>query len=64
MKFILSGCYVQGTDTMSTILNRKNLIPSTPPDSVSGNTKAFVYKRKQTDSVSADFFVNHPGLFW
>ena len=42
MKLILSGCYVQGTDTMSTVLNRKNLIPLVPPDSVSGNTKAFL----------------------
>jgi hypothetical protein len=62
MKIMLSGCYVQGTDTMSTILNRKNLIPFTPPDSVSGNTKAFIYKRKLSDSVSADFFNNHRNI--
>lgn len=59
LKIILSGCYVQGTDTMSTILNRKNLLPLTPPDSFSNKSTAFIYKKKSTDFVSSVFFSNH-----
>lgn len=62
LKIMISGSYVQSTDTMSTILNRKNLLPATPPDSFSNKTNAFIYKKKSSDSVNAGFFSQHRNI--
>lgn len=60
LKLMLAGPYTSGSDTMITSLNYKELLPLTPPDTVSGKSgSAFVYKRSADEVLPADFFENH-----
>lgn len=62
LKVFISGNSSSGSDTMATALNYKNLIPLAPPDSFSSNCKAFIYKKKPCDSISAYFLSQHPEI--
>ena len=60
LKVILSGSYYKNSDTMTTTLNYKSLLPLTPPDTFSGKTTPFIYKRQSGECISANFLKVHP----
>lgn len=62
LKLYLGGAAVSGSDSMSTQLNSRELIPQTPPDSFSSKNNPFIYKKQPPDSVSKVFLTNHPEI--
>jgi hypothetical protein len=52
----------ENTDTMRTVLNYKNYLPLTPPDTLSGGGTPFIYQRKPGDIVSYKFFQYHRNI--
>ncbi|MCX6166076.1 MAG: trypsin-like serine protease, partial [Ignavibacteriae bacterium] len=62
LKVLLAGAVHNNSDTMSTVLNYKNYLPLTPPDTLSGNGEPFIYFRVQNEVVTQDFFQNHRNI--
>ncbi len=62
LKAFISGNSLSVSDTMSTALNYKNLIPLAPPDSFSSNGAAFIYKKKPCDAITGYFLSQHPEI--
>jgi hypothetical protein len=62
LKVLLAGAMYENTDTMRTVLNYKNYLPLTPPDTLSGGSTPFVYQRKPGDIVSNKFFQYHRNI--
>jgi hypothetical protein len=59
LKVLIAGAVHDNSDTMSTVLNYKNYLPLTPPDTLSGNGEPFIYFREQNEVVTQKFFQNH-----
>lgn len=60
LKLMLAGPYSEGSDTMTTSLNYRELLPLTPPDTVSGKSGTpFVYNRSADEILEPGFFTTH-----
>ncbi|MFA5404903.1 MAG: trypsin-like serine protease [Ignavibacteria bacterium] len=62
LKVFLAGAISDNSDTMSTVLNYKNYLPLTPPDTLSGNGEPFIYIREPGELVTPKFFQNHRNI--
>jgi V8-like Glu-specific endopeptidase len=62
LKLYLGGASVTGSDSMTTHLSSRELIPQTTPDSFSSKNSPFIYKKQPADSVSKVFLANHPEI--
>ena len=62
VKLMLSGSYYNNSDTMTTVLNYKNILPVKPPDSLSGKTTPFVYVKKSWDTLSTSFYTSNRNI--
>ncbi len=59
LKIFLAGSMHNNSDTMTTSLNYKNLLPLVPPDTLSGNSEPFIYYRDRSEEVTQKFFQTH-----
>lgn len=59
LKILLAGAINGNSDTMITVLNYKNYLPLTPPDTLSGFNEPFIYYRDLNECVTQKFFQYH-----
>lgn len=62
LKLFLGGPHIVNSDSMSTALNVKKLIPLVPPDSFSCKADVFKYIKQPSDMVSSQFLNSHPEI--